>query len=101
MYSAEFEITRADGDFKVNYNIKVVSKEKVLINEKINDEDNSISEPFIESGSDDKLVIKSKTDNTVEYIISKSGNQYYLMGNTIYMLNPPNDKHVLNKEKIN
>ncbi len=99
-YSAEFEITRADGDFKVNYNIKVVSKEKVLMNEKINDEGNSISEPFIESWSDDKLVIKSKTDNTLEYIISKSGNQYYLMGNTIYLLNPPNDKYVLNKEEI-
>jgi hypothetical protein len=77
--------------------VKVVNKSKVSITEKINDENNPVSDIFIESISEDKLVIKSKTDDTIEYIIGKIDGKYYLMGNTIYMLNPPNDKYLLKK----
>lgn len=93
-----FEIIRADGDFKINYTIEIASQEKVSVTEKINDESNKVPEPFIELFSDDKLVIKSKTNYTLEYILSKIDQQYYLTGNTIYMLNPPNDKYILKKK---
>jgi hypothetical protein len=96
-YSANFEISRTDGDYLVNYVVKVVNKDKVSIIEKINDENNSVSDIFIESVSADKLVIKSKSDNTIEYIIAKIDGKYYLMGSTIYLLNPPNDKYLLKK----
>lgn len=96
-YQADFEISRTDGDYQVNYEVKILGKDKVSIVENINNESNIISDIFIESVSEDKLVVKSKTDNTVEYIIGKVDGQYYLMGNTIYMLNPPNDKYILKK----
>lgn len=97
-YLANFEISRTDGDYQVNYDIKVVNKDKVSIIEKINDENNPVSDIFVESVSADKLVIKSKSDDTLEYIIAKMDGKYYLMGNTIYMLNPPNDRYVLKKK---
>jgi hypothetical protein len=96
-YLANFEISRTDGDYQVNYDVKVLNKDKVSITEKINDENNPVSDIFIESVSEDKLVIKSKTEDTMEYIIGKIDGKYYLMGNTIYMLNPPNDKYLLKK----
>jgi hypothetical protein len=96
-YLANFEISKTDGDYHVNYDVKVLNKDKVSITEKINDENNPVSDIFIESVSEDKLVIKSKTDDTIEYIIAKIDGKYYLMGNTIYMLNPPNDKYLLKK----
>lgn len=100
VYSGNFEITRANGDFKINYTIEIAGKEKVSVTEKINDEINKVPETFIELFSDDKLVIKSKTDHTLEYIISQINQQYYLMGNTVYMLNPPNDKYILKKKQM-
>ncbi|MCY1660794.1 hypothetical protein [Chryseobacterium sp. SL1] len=96
-YQADFEISRTDGDYQVKYEVKITDKNNVAITEKINDESNLVSGTFINSVSDDKIVIKSKTDDTLEYIVAKIGGKYYLMGNTIYMLNPPNDKYILKK----
>ncbi len=97
-YKADIEITRTDGDYNINYVIKILNKNDVLITEKINNEDNNVPDIFIKSVSGDQLIMKSKTDDAVEYIISKIDGQYYIMGNTVYMLNPPNDRYVLNKE---
>lgn len=96
-YQGNFEISRTDGDYQVNYDVKLVNKDNISITEKINDESNPVSGIFIESVSDDKLIIKSKTGDTLEYIIGKINGKYYLMGNTIYMLNPPNDRYLLKK----
>lgn len=96
-YLANFEISRTDGDYKVNYEVKVINKDEVSITEKINNENNPVSDIFVKSVSADKLVIKSKSDDTLEYIIAKMDGKYYLMGNTVYMLNPPNDRYVLKK----
>jgi len=97
-YKADIEITRTDGDYNIDYVIKILNKNDVLITEKINNEDNNVPDIFIKSVSGDQLIMKSKTDDAVEYIISKIDGQYYIMGNTVYMLNPPNDRYVLNKE---
>jgi hypothetical protein len=96
-YYANFEISRIDGDFRIKYIIKILSIDDISITEKINDENNNIQDIFIESVSGDKIVIKSKSDMNLEYIVGKIKGEYYLMGSTIYLLNPPNDKYLLKK----
>ncbi|MCY0978699.1 hypothetical protein PGH12_10570 [Chryseobacterium wangxinyae] len=96
-YYANFEISRAEGDFQIKYTIRILSIDDISIIEKINNEDNNIQDIFIESVSADKIVFKSKSDKNLEYIVSKIKGAYYLMGSTIYLLNPPNDKYLLKK----
>ncbi|KMQ69266.1 hypothetical protein ACM39_04000 [Chryseobacterium sp. FH2] len=98
-YTASFEISRIEEDFKFNYTVKILSKENIFIIQKINNEIEEIKNLYIESDSKNKLIIKSKLDSTLEYMIINENNDYYLAGNTIYLLNPPNDKYLLKKEK--
>ncbi|WP_370901147.1 hypothetical protein [Chryseobacterium gossypii] len=99
-YSSDFKISRIDGDYKVHYIINIPNDEDVFIIEEINGEKNEINDLFIEFSSNDKLVIKSKKDQKLEYIIKYTDEKYYLTGKTIYLLNPPNDRYPLKKEKL-
>ena len=52
---------------------------------------------YIDSISNDEIILKSKADNTIEYIIRIFDEKYYLMGSIVYLLNPPNDRYLLEK----
>ncbi|AZA81930.1 hypothetical protein C1637_24705 [Chryseobacterium lactis] len=98
-YNANFEISRIEDDFTFNYSINIVDEKTILITEQINKTKKEVKGLYVDSYTKNKLIIKSKSDSSLEYIINKTGNEFYLAGNTIYLLNPPNDNYSINKIK--
>lgn len=98
IYRADIDISRLDGDFKVSYVITVSEPLEVSVVTRVNDELDTLSDLVVHTSNADSLVLKSKTDTKVVYTIVNIEDQYYLSGQTIYQLNPPNDKYPLKKE---
>lgn len=58
----------------------------------------TIENLIIKSNSPNELVLVSPIDESSDYILTLEGNNFYLSGKYIYLMNPPNEKYEVLKE---
>ena len=85
-------------EFKLKYSIKIINEQSANLLSKINDR---IKEyPVnVTSFNSDSLVLNymDNNDNAEELILYKTKEEYEIGGQSIYLLNPPNDGYSIKK----
>ncbi|GAA0734054.1 hypothetical protein GCM10009430_48830 [Aquimarina litoralis] len=72
--------------------------EKPFVEVTINESDiNKFSCEILKITRDTLIIRKTKSND--DFILSKIENKYFIAGDEIYMLNPPNDRYALEKQK--
>ncbi|MFV0531528.1 MAG: hypothetical protein ACK5MD_08825 [Flavobacteriales bacterium] len=95
-YKSTIQIIRGKEAYELDYNFKIQNS-KAVLNRVINGEHSTI-DLTVTKISENDIVLTSKANNE-EYIIRKKGNEYKLSGQTIYLLNPPNNDYVIVKSE--
>lgn len=97
-YEAVIELDRAEGSFNLNYTFLYSDSDKIQLLTDINGEKNEYNLK-IKKADDNSIVFITLNEDEEEYKIIKENNNYFLGGEAIYQLNPPNEKYDLKKIK--
>ena len=85
-------------EFKLKYSIKIINEQSAHLLSKVNDRIKEYT-ATVTSFNNDGLVLNymDNNDNSEELILYKTKEGYAIGGQSIYLLNPPNDRYSIKK----
>lgn len=96
-YKCTIEVVRDMNEHTSEYSFYIKDKKAVLIKTSEGKEE----KVYLSVTRISKSALSLKSDNEEDYIIKKNNGNYYLAGNSVYLLNPPNENYILKKSYNN
>ena len=97
-YELELDLIREMTEHNWKFSLHVGDKNDIFVHHKFDNETESIENVVIKSNSPNELVLISPTDENAEYILTLEGNNFYISGASIYLMNPPNERYQVFKK---
>lgn len=97
-YTLELDLIREMTEHNWKFSLHIGDENDIFVHHKSDNGTESIENLVIKSNSTNELVLISPTDKNTEYILTLEGNNFYIAGFSIYLINPPNERYQVFKK---
>lgn len=95
-YISKIEVIRDMEDYQLEFTFIIVDNKTVTLKSITNN--NTETKMLVIEKSSEEEIVMSDGKNKNAYVIQKNTDKYWLSGDSVYLINPPNEKYLIEKE---